>query len=244
MIDELSIIIPTLNEENYLTKLLQSITEQNFKGNLQVIVVDGKSEDKTVALAEKFTNIIPGLEILQTKRNIDYQCNRGAEKAKYDLLLFLDADVILPKNCLSSLTLKINSNKRFIASVFHQSSDHNLIDNIFVCVAFGLFFIAKVIGSPVVPGDFILTTKENHKKIGGFKEGAVLGEDIDYCLRSYRSGAKYHLYLGTRILGSPRRARKIGRLKLLITWIRSFLYVRKHGPIYDKNYLKYLYIRD
>ena len=72
MIDELSIIIPTLNEENHLPKLLKSITEQNFKGNLQVTVVDGKSEDKTVALAEKFRNIIPGLEILQTKRNIGF----------------------------------------------------------------------------------------------------------------------------------------------------------------------------
>ena len=244
MASELSIIIPTLNEQNYLPKLLRSIAKQNFEGKLQVIVVDGQSKDKTIAKAKKFKSLIHNLEILKTKRNIGYQCNRGAEKAKYDLILFLDADVILPKNCLSLLIPKINSKERFVTSVFHKSSEFNLIDNVFINVTFGLFLLVRLLGSPVLPGDFILTTKENHKKIGGFKEGAVLGEDIDYGLRSVKDGANYHLYLSTYALGSPRRARDIGRLKLFITWTRSFLYVRKHGPIYDKNFLKYSYSRN
>ncbi|MCK5373227.1 MAG: glycosyltransferase, partial [Candidatus Aenigmarchaeota archaeon] len=50
---ELSIIIPTLNEEYYLPKLLESIKIQTYK-DYEIIVSDSCSDDKTVDVAKSF----------------------------------------------------------------------------------------------------------------------------------------------------------------------------------------------
>ena len=98
MITELSIIIPTLNEEKYLPKLLQSIVKQKFQGKLQVIVVDGASNDNTVNVAKSFSKSFVDLQVIQTDMGISGQRNKGVAKAKYEYLLFIDADIILRKN--------------------------------------------------------------------------------------------------------------------------------------------------
>ena len=48
-----SIVIPALNEEKFLPKLLESLSHQHFC-DFEVIVVDGRSKDKTVAVAETY----------------------------------------------------------------------------------------------------------------------------------------------------------------------------------------------
>ena len=57
---KISIIIPTYNEEDYLPALLKSIQRQNFK-DLEVIVADAHSTDKTLEIAKKYNcKIVPG----------------------------------------------------------------------------------------------------------------------------------------------------------------------------------------
>jgi len=48
-----SIVIPTLNEEKYLPNLLNDLTKQKEK-DFEIIVVDGKSEDRTIDIAIKY----------------------------------------------------------------------------------------------------------------------------------------------------------------------------------------------
>ena len=85
----LSIIIPCLNEEEYLPLLLESVKKQKFL-DYEIILADAGSKDKTLQIAKKYNcKIVPGG--LPSKGR-----NQGAKKAKGDLLLFLDADVILP----------------------------------------------------------------------------------------------------------------------------------------------------
>jgi glycosyltransferase involved in cell wall biosynthesis len=50
----LSIIIPTLNEEEHLPLLLKEIKKQNFNGDFEVIIADAGSTDRTVKIAEDF----------------------------------------------------------------------------------------------------------------------------------------------------------------------------------------------
>ena len=85
----LSIIIPAKNEEKYLPLLLESIKSQNYKV-FEVIVADNNSIDKTKKIAKKYNcKIIKG-------GLLDVAKNHGARTAKGDILLFLDADMILP----------------------------------------------------------------------------------------------------------------------------------------------------
>ena len=91
----LSIIIPALNEEKYLPILLSQIKKQNFSGGkYEIIVADAGSKDKTVEIAKSYgCKVVPGG--LPPKAR-----NEGAKKARGELFLFLDADVVLPENSL------------------------------------------------------------------------------------------------------------------------------------------------
>ena len=127
MIDELSIITPALNEDKYLPKLLSSIVDQHFPGKLQVIIVDGQSTDNTVKAAEFFKDKIPEIVVISSKRGIGYQRNRGAEKAKYKYLLFLDADMVLPPKFFGRLLTKVNPQERFIDTVILWSAEFDIL---------------------------------------------------------------------------------------------------------------------
>ena len=85
---QISIIIPTLNEEEYLPKLLESIHEQRFK-DLEIIVADAGSKDKTVEIAKKYSvKVFPRPNNLMLNVNKNY----GFTKATNEWILNLDAD--------------------------------------------------------------------------------------------------------------------------------------------------------
>src|SRR3989338_341684 len=84
----LSIIIPTLNEEKYLAKLLDSIKNQGFK-DYEIIVADNNSKDKTRQTAKKY-----GCRVVDGGKP-PIARNNGAKAAKGNLLFFIDADCII-----------------------------------------------------------------------------------------------------------------------------------------------------
>lgn len=243
MIDQISIIIPTLNEEHYLPKLLASIAEQDYTGEIEVIIVEGKSKDKTLAIAKEFKKKIKELQIIIVsveKRGAAYQRNVGALKAKYSSLLFLDADIILPRNTLRVISKIRNENQYFIDHIVHMPIKFNLFDNLFYLSILLNMSIMQFI-EPITGGTFIFTSKAQHKKIGGFNEKAVVNEDLDYGSRSVKSGAKYHLHFYPWVLASPRRLRKEGRIGLALKWWRSYYHLKKYGPISDASSLDYAF---
>ena len=231
MINELSIIIPTLNEEHYVPNLLASISDQTFRGKVQVIVVDGNSSDKTRERAKSFASRLPDLLVLKTPADIGLQRNIGADNAKYEYLLFVDADVVLPRHVLQMLLGKVHEKGAFVCGVMHTAKDMDLADRVFMGVAYLFVFLSWLARSPATVGDFILTTRENHRKINGFFEGALLGEDIDYGLRSLKAGAKNLFYFRPQVVASDRRLRQLGRFRLLMLWSKGYWHVVKHGPI-------------
>ncbi len=90
----LSIIIPTLNEEKYINKLLNSLRNQFYK-NFEIIIVDGGSTDNTEQVAEKFKHRFKRLDFIKAKEaNASAQRNMGAKVAVGEVLVFADADVV------------------------------------------------------------------------------------------------------------------------------------------------------
>ncbi len=87
---DISIIIPALNEA---PNLMATLVTTRSASTSEVIVVDGGSDDDTVAIAESF-----GARVLTTQTGRACQMNAGATEASGEVLLFLHADTRLPKD--------------------------------------------------------------------------------------------------------------------------------------------------
>jgi len=99
----ISIIIPARNEEWNLARLLHSIGEQGMKP-YEVILVDDHSEDGTAETARKAgCRVIPSSDLPEGWTGKPWGCWQGAEQARGDLFLFLDADTFLEKDGLEKL---------------------------------------------------------------------------------------------------------------------------------------------
>lgn len=97
---KLSICIPARNEEKNIGQLLQSIALQEEAPDLEILVLDDHSEDKTAdrvrEAAQQYDQL--KIQLLKGKSKPEdwlgkpYACNQLAEEAKGDILIFLDAD--------------------------------------------------------------------------------------------------------------------------------------------------------
>lgn len=225
----LSIIIPTLNEEHYLPRLLTSIViaSKKYEGAVQIVVVDGASTDETVKVAGSFRGELRDLEVHSSERGISTQRNFGASKAKYETIIFLDADMECTENTLVSINAKLRNKSDFIAMPLMYPYDGKPIDFILGAISYFYFFVVQRL-SPVISGMCIITTHSVHDRIGGFDERIVRGEDIDYGLRAVKSGAKHYVFLGARVRSSARRLDRDGRMRTALTWLRWHRLARRN----------------
>lgn len=99
----LSVIVTTKNEESHIENCLKSITSQSYK-NIEIIVVDNNSDDKTKEISKKFTKLV-----FDKGPERSAQRNFGAGKARGEHLLFIDADMTLGKNVVKECVSKIEA---------------------------------------------------------------------------------------------------------------------------------------
>lgn len=101
-----SIIIPARNEERNIEEALQSILGQDY-GNLEIIVVNDRSTDRTGAILDRMARSHPRLRLVHVRElpagwlGKNYALYYGAQKASGDLLLFTDADVVMQPSTVS-----------------------------------------------------------------------------------------------------------------------------------------------
>ena len=216
----LSIIIPTLNEEKYLPLLLDSIKKQTFF-DYEIIVADAKSKDNTVKIAEKYGCKVVEGGLLPKGRN------NGAEVAKGDILLFLDADIVLPPDFLANTIKDFNKRKLGIAGFLIMPLDGNKIDKLSHIFFNNYSWLIQKI-SPHVNGA-ILVKKEVHKAINGFDEKILFVEDYPYA-KAAKKITRYGLIKET-FFTSMRRYEEDGRINVYVKYILAEIHILFLGPI-------------
>ena len=97
----ISIITVTLNSQKYLEETLKSIFDQKYK-NYELIIIDGKSNDKTLKIIKKNNNKID-YWISQKDKGIYDAFNKGLALARGQYIGFVNSDDILTKNSLKYL---------------------------------------------------------------------------------------------------------------------------------------------
>ena len=98
----ISIIIPTLNEEDVIQTLLQQLQTYRQQGH-EVIVVDGGSHDNTRSVADSLSD-----KVISSEAGRALQMNNGATQSRHEALWFLHADTLIPETAIEQIQQALN----------------------------------------------------------------------------------------------------------------------------------------
>lgn len=208
---DISVIIPTYNEEKYIETCLKSLECQEFPGNFEVIVSDGSSEDDTASIASGHADRV----VVDRKDTIAFGRQVGAHAARYSVLAFTDADTYIPPDWLSNLASSMEESRVVGVHGKLLPLDGNRIENDFckyVLPPYSQFMVQ--INKPSVPGSNFAVRKKAFNKVKGFNTKLVTAEDVDLCNRIKRLG-KFVYNPDAVVYVSTRRVREWGYLKML-----------------------------
>jgi rSAM/selenodomain-associated transferase 2 len=223
-VQEISIVVPILNEEDTISNCLNKLKTLRHKG-YEIIVVDGGSSDNTVSLATPLCD-----QIIHSKKSRSIQMNTGAATASGRCFLFLHADTVLPED-IPDLLSKIENIEniwgRFDIKLSGRAWLFRVIEK---CMNVRSRLTGIATGDQV-----IFVGKELFAKINGYPEIALM-EDI--AISSLLIRYSKPVCLREKVVSSSRRWETNGIIKTIIKmWILRLLYFFQ----YDTNKLAKLY---
>lgn len=220
----ISVVIPAHNEEEFLPATLAALARQDYP-YYEVIVAANGCRDRTVEIAEGKCDLLIELKA----RGIGPARNTGAQKARGELLLFLDADTILEPHALSTVarqftrshamgTLRGVPDSRkasykviyFFKNLIHKTHAHH--------------------GSSGV----ILCWKDQFEAVGGFNNELYLRENSDLMKKLRRFG-RYKYIRSTPAVTSMRRYEKAGVAEMIFLWVRVW-YLSNFSDLRNQTY--------
>lgn len=207
---QLSIIIPTLNESANIVRTLMAVQPLRSGGH-EVILVDGGSDDDTLALSEGLVD-----QVLSGERGRARQMNLGARHAWGDTLLFLHADTLVPHDLIPRISHALASHQWGYFRV-RLSGRHPLLRPV------AWFMNLRSCLSGIGTGDqAIFVTKQLFLQCGGFAEIPLM-EDIELCKRLKRIGRP--ACIRSQVITSSRRWEQNGILKTIwLMWQLRWAY--------------------
>lgn len=166
-----SVIIPARNEENNLKKILTSLKNCTYP-NLEVIVVDDNSTDRTFEVAQSFgAKVVRIIERENGFLGKPYACLKGFKNSQGDILIFVDADVEFESNAIKSIVSEVLRTKG-VVSVWPKhivKKPYENLSMIFAIISamasksFTIIENTKPIG---IYGPLIAVSRENYIKVG------------------------------------------------------------------------------
>jgi rSAM/selenodomain-associated transferase 2 len=209
----ISVIIPVLNEESAVRETLQGLPPQRENERVEVIVVDGGSQDATAERAR------PYARILSAPKGRACQMNVGAEAARGDTLLFLHADTQLPPDAYQRIQEALED-PNCVGGAFRHSLDRR--EPLYRLISFCSNLRAKWLG--VIYGDqAIFVRRSAFKKLAGFRELEIL-EDGDFTFRLRKAGRVK--LLRASVVTSARRWERIGPVRtVFLMWVIALGYI-------------------
>lgn len=200
----LSVICPIYNEEKYIAQFLESLLKQDYsKGDLEILLVDGMSNDKTRGIVADYASKYPFIRLIDNPDKIvPCAMNRGIADAKGEVIIRLDAHASYQPNYFSVL---VNGLLRLHADNVGTVCKTDVLNKTPKTLA-----IREVLGNKFGVGNSTFRTGIDHEqetetvpfgcwpkevfvKYGEYDERLVRNQDIELNKRIIRGGGKIYI---------------------------------------------------
>lgn len=218
---DVSVVIPARNEEAYIGRALRSVALQAWPlERLEAIVVDNGSTDGTARIVETLAPSLAPLRVLvvqEPRPGRSRAKNRGAAKARGELLLFLDADSAMAPTLVAELVA--HQHGGYPAGSIRVIADTvDFFDRWF----FDLMEVGKTYFG--IRAQMLYCSRAWFERLGGFDESLEIAEDREFLQRLQGRGIPVCHLTTSWIATSPRRLRRWPlRLGLVATFLRWLL---------------------
>lgn len=196
-----SVIIPTFNEADNIGRLVHYLRENSDENLVEIIVVDGGSTDKTVAIAKNAAAKV----VKSPEKGRAWQMNFGASMATGNLLYFVHADTIPPKSYLKDIVEAVQQGYQMGRYLSRYDSKSWLLKI--------NALLSRTDTFAGMGGDQTLfITQELFEETGGFDDEMKIMEDFEFSARARKKG-KYKI-IPKPVLISARKYDTNGWLKV------------------------------
>ena len=181
-----SVIIPCYNQAHFLEECFDSILQQDYS-NWEAIFINDGSTDETQCIIEKFASFDSRV-ILHCKSNggLSSARNAGISIAKGDFFLWLDADDLLMKKCMSSIfdAVRLNSNAKILQMGYTHISQNGKLTFATVDIGNDNILAPNIYFENIGPPVSICLHSSIVKQVGYFDVTLKSCEDWDYWMRT------------------------------------------------------------
>jgi glycosyltransferase involved in cell wall biosynthesis len=225
-VKNVSIIVPALNEEKLLGRMLGQFTAPLIERfGVELIVSDGGSTDGTLEIAGRYAHRVvlnePGI-----RQTISMGKNHGAREASGRIFIFLAADTRLqdPEHFLTSVCREAidPSVAAVTCCVRVDPEEERTIDRLYHGFYNWFFYMMNRVGMGMGRGECHVMRREIFESAGGYAERIAAGEDYDLFARLKGLGRVKYLR-DVWVYESPRRYRRYGYLRVTASWFTNFL---------------------
>jgi len=196
-----SIIIPCRNEGKHIAKCLDSIIANDYpKDKLEVLVIDGMSEDGTREIIERYSQQYPNIKFLDNpKKIVPTAMNLGIKEANGDIIIRMDAHTEYPNDYVSKIVHWLEKSEvDNVGGICETLPGADTLQAKAIALAisspFGvgnsMFRIGVKEPTYVDTVPFGAYRKEVFDKIGLFDEELVRNQDDEFNLRLIKNGGK------------------------------------------------------
>lgn len=181
----LSVVIPMYNAEKTVAKTLDSIFKNTFK-NFEVIVVDDGSTDHSAEIVKKYP-----IQIFQQKNaGASKARNCGVAKARAEIIVFTDADIIIPDFTLEKIqrAYATQTGLEVLAgmpdSLNHYNNKFSDYENLYIHYQFN----KQKNTTTAFYTSLVAIKKSVFQKLNGFDERIAIIEDMDFGQKLLNAG--------------------------------------------------------